>query len=70
MRLVPYWAECSGRDRLEAAQLTARGGRLDIRVGGERVYLTGRAVMCMTGEITIVRERSGTAEHMGPRRMT
>jgi len=52
--LAPYWAERLGRDRLEAAQRSSRGGRLDIRVGGERVHLTGRAVTYMIGEITIV----------------
>lgn len=46
-----YWADRLGRRRLEARQLSRRGGRIGVRVEGERVHLTGAAACYMSGEI-------------------
>ena len=40
----PYWADRLGTDSVACAQLSRRGGRVDVRVLGDRVELTGSAV--------------------------
>ncbi len=47
--LVPYWAERLGRDRFTAFQASARGGRLDCRLEGDRVVLGGRCATVIEG---------------------
>jgi PhzF family phenazine biosynthesis protein len=47
--LAPYWARRLGRDTLVAHQVSARGGVLGVRVAGDRVVITGRAVTVMSG---------------------
>lgn len=42
--LASYWAARTGRSELEAYQASPRGGRLSVRLAGERVTITGRAV--------------------------
>lgn len=49
--LGPYWAHRLDRSDLAAAQLSRRGGRLDIQVAGDRVRITGRVTCYMTGAI-------------------
>ncbi len=49
--LAPYWSARLGREELRAAQLSARGGRLRMRVEGERVLLGGRAVTVLRGHV-------------------
>jgi predicted PhzF superfamily epimerase YddE/YHI9 len=39
--LTPFWAKRLGRDRLSAVQASARGGRLDCALAGDRVILGG-----------------------------
>jgi PhzF family phenazine biosynthesis protein len=51
--LVPYWAERLGKSRLEARQLSRRGGRLSCGLRGDRVTIAGRAVLYLEGTITI-----------------
>jgi predicted PhzF superfamily epimerase YddE/YHI9 len=51
--LIPYWAERLGKSRLEARQLSRRGGRLSCGHHGDRVTIAGRAVLYMEGTITI-----------------
>ena len=51
--LVPYWAERLGRPALSARQVSHRGGELLCRLQGERVFLSGRAVTYLEGEIEI-----------------
>ena len=51
--LIPYWAERLGKSRLEARQLSRRGGRLSCGYHGDRVTIAGRAVLYMEGTITI-----------------
>ncbi len=47
----PYWAERLGTDTVECAQVSARGGRLQVRVRGDRVDLTGHAVTVYRAEL-------------------
>lgn len=49
--LGPYWSRRLGKGELEAAQLSARGGRLGVQVAGDRVRLTGRVACYLTGVI-------------------
>lgn len=49
--LAPYWAAQLGRDELSAVQLSARDGRLQMRVAGNRVLLVGRAVTVLRGAL-------------------
>jgi predicted PhzF superfamily epimerase YddE/YHI9 len=51
--LTPYWAQRLGKTRLEARQLSPRGGTLTCTLTGDRVTLTGRAVMYLEGTITV-----------------
>lgn len=51
--LVPYWAKRLGRNQLEAAQVSARGGRLSCTLSDDRVMMAGRAVTYLRGEIDV-----------------
>lgn len=48
--LAPYWAKRLGKDRLRARQVSARGGDVQCALVGDRVRLTGRAVLFFRGE--------------------
>ncbi len=47
--LAPFWAERLGRDRISAFQASARGGLLQCRMDGERVWLGGPCVTVVEG---------------------
>ena len=49
--LGPWWAPRLGRDDLVGEQLSRRGGRVGVRVAGDRVTLTGEAVTVWRGEL-------------------
>lgn len=51
--LAPYWAKKLGRSELSARQLSKRGGRLQCRLAGNRVEISGQAQAYMTGEIDL-----------------
>jgi predicted PhzF superfamily epimerase YddE/YHI9 len=51
--LIPYWAERLGKARLEARQISRRGGALNCTLDGERVTIAGRASLYLTGTISI-----------------
>lgn len=51
--LIPYWAARLGRTRLEARQLSARGGEIACELRGERVRIGGRVAPYLRGEITL-----------------
>jgi PhzF family phenazine biosynthesis protein len=51
--LTPYWAHRLGKSRMQARQLSKRGGRLDCEDRGDRVLIAGRAVKYLEGHITI-----------------
>lgn len=52
--LCPFWSGRigAGREWLEAAQLSARGGRVRVALRGDRVALAGRAVTVLRGELS------------------
>lgn len=54
-RLAPFWAARIGRSELEAFQASPRGGRLTVRVEGERVRLGGEAVIVLRGQLAVPR---------------
>jgi predicted PhzF superfamily epimerase YddE/YHI9 len=51
--LVPYWAERLGIEELHARQVSARGGELFCRLKGDRVRLSGEAVLYLEGKILV-----------------
>jgi PhzF family phenazine biosynthesis protein len=51
--MVPYWAEQLGKTKMKAIQLSKRRGYLDCELAGDRVLMSGSAVMYMKGEIEI-----------------
>lgn len=51
--LAPYWAKRLGRDELVGYQASARGGLVRAVPSGDRVYLTGRAVTVLDGELLV-----------------
>lgn len=51
--LVPYWAGVFRKNDLHAFQVSKRGGELFCKHAGERVKISGKAVLYMEGTITI-----------------
>jgi len=51
--LAPYWSARLGRASLTGAQLSARGGRVGVRLDGDRVHLAGHAVTITSGTLNI-----------------
>ncbi len=51
--LTPYWAKRLGKSKMQARQVSARGGELVVEDRGERVLISGGAVLYMEGRITI-----------------
>ena len=51
--VAPYWADKLGQDDVVGYQASARGGVVACKVVGDRVHLTGEAVLYLKGEITV-----------------
>ena len=51
--LGPFWAARLGKSELVGHQVSARGGVVNVRVAGERVFLGGRAVTVLRGELAV-----------------
>ncbi len=51
--LMPYWVNRLGRNKLSAAQLSKRGGKLRCELVGDRVLIAGRAEKYLEGTIEI-----------------
>jgi PhzF family phenazine biosynthesis protein len=51
--LVPYWSARSGKKRLLARQVSARGGRLECELRDDRVIMRGDAVTYLRGEVQL-----------------
>lgn len=51
--LTPYWAKRLGKNSLTARQLSARGGNLKCILKGDRVSISGKAVMYMKGKLDV-----------------
>ena len=49
--LGPYWSKRLKKGEMLAYQASARGGEVRVRVAGSRVYLGGRAVTVLRGEL-------------------
>ena len=51
--LIPFWSERLKKKKMVARQLSKRGGTLYFEDWGERVKISGRAALYLTGEIHI-----------------
>jgi PhzF family phenazine biosynthesis protein len=51
--LIPYWAKRLSKKRLQARQISKRGGQLFCEDRGDRVTIAGKAVLYLEGIITI-----------------
>lgn len=51
--LTPYWAKRLGKDTVQAIQLSARKGHLTCHLNGDRVEISGNAILYMAGEIFV-----------------
>lgn len=51
--LTPYWVERLDKNPLEAEQVSRRGGRLKCELKGDRVNISGRAVLYARGTIRL-----------------
>ena len=51
--LAPYWANRLDKKHLTARQVSSRGGYLKCEMKGDRVLISGQAVMYMKGEIIL-----------------
>ncbi len=49
--LAPYWGERLGKSKLQARQLSARGGTLKCELHGDRVHIAGQVVFYMEGTL-------------------
>jgi PhzF family phenazine biosynthesis protein len=52
-QLIPFWSEKLGKTKMEAKQLSARGGDLLCELVGDRVIMGGKAVYYMKATIEI-----------------
>jgi PhzF family phenazine biosynthesis protein len=52
-KLTPYWAERTGKQVLNARQISSRGGNLKCTLKGDRVYIAGKAVLYLSGSIDV-----------------
>lgn len=51
--IVPYWSEKLGKKELSCKQLSQRGGDLLCELKEDRVLMSGKCVLFMTGEILL-----------------
>ncbi|MCY7349771.1 MAG: PhzF family phenazine biosynthesis protein [Cytophagaceae bacterium] len=51
--LTPFWAEKLGKTSLTARQISPRGGDLWLKLLGDRVEISGKAVVYLVGEIFV-----------------
>ena len=51
--LGPYWMEKLGKNEFRAFQASQRTGAMTVRVHGDRVFLSGKAVTFFKGEINV-----------------
>lgn len=49
--LIPYWADCLGKNELTAIQLSARKGHLQCKLLNDRVEISGKAKTYLVGEV-------------------
>lgn len=51
--LMDYWSQKTGKTQLSAFQASKRGGELLLEKHDDRVFIQGKAVQVLTGQITI-----------------
>ncbi len=51
--LVPFWSKRLHKTKLKAFQLSQRGGELDCRLEGDRVFLSGYSAPYLIGQIEV-----------------
>lgn len=51
--LAPFWAERLNKKSLRAYQASHRGGEVGMRLQGDRVYLSGKAITIMEGVLYV-----------------
>jgi len=51
--LIPYWAGVLGKTELTAIQCSARGGKLNCKLKGDRVDISGQGKLYLVGKIFI-----------------
>lgn len=51
--IIPYWAKTNGTDTVKAYQASKRGGTLYCRMEGDRVKLSGQAVLYSLSDLQI-----------------
>lgn len=49
--IAPYWAQQLGKDQLSAFQASARGGKLSLKLDGDRVLIAGPATLYSVADI-------------------
>lgn len=59
--LVPYWAARLAKNKLHARQVSARGGNLWCELRGDRVRMSGHAVMVIKGEFMLADAQASSA---------
>jgi len=52
-QLIPFWSEKLGKTKMQAKQLSKRGGHLWVEQKGDRVQMGGKCVFYMKGEVEI-----------------
>ncbi len=52
-QLIPFWSEKLGKTKMNARQLSTRGGDIICEQHGERVMMGGNCVFYMKGEISV-----------------
>jgi PhzF family phenazine biosynthesis protein len=52
-KLADYWHRKTGKKSFKAFQASKRGGEMQIKIVGDRVHLTGRAVTVLEGKINL-----------------
>ena len=53
VQLTPFWSKRLNKKNMQARQLSARGGFLQVAQNGDRVTIAGNAVFYMKGEIDL-----------------
>ncbi len=53
--LTPFWSQKLGKVKMQARQISERGGSLSCKISGDRVEIGGEAVTYLIGEIEVGR---------------
>jgi len=51
--LAPYWCQRLGRQELLGYQASARGGMVRVKMAGDRVLMSGKAITTLRGEMLV-----------------